>query len=308
MASMLENSSRAQCFFLEVKAQTPQYIDALHWLCILLHGCSCLPAAFGNGIITLTLWKTPSLQRPSFILLSWTAFADALTGLLAQPVAIASFVSKLQRRLSVACVLDVAKESLAWLFSGVSVSILALLSVERYLVLYLGFDYRTVVTTTRLMLIVVTFWASLIVLAMLRFSVIRNETYVAIHLPFMFLGLVLLTATYCRIHQCITRRKTQTCPENQDPDSFDIVKYKKITSAVFYIVCFYWLFFAPFVFVLVVYLLAGFTDAVEGAYNVTATLVLTNAAVNPVLYCWRLRVLRKAVFKETKRLLHLNSV
>lgn len=54
--------------------------------------------------------------------------------------------------------------------------------------------------------------------------------------------------------------------------------------------------------VLVVLLMRGLTEAVQGAYDVSTTIVLANAAVNPVLYYWRLRVLRKAVWKKIMRL------
>lgn len=244
------------------------------------------------------------------MLLSCAAFADSLTGFLVQPVAIASFVAKLQRQFPHACLLDVIKECLGWSFGGISVSILALLSVERYLVLHLGLRYCTVVTVKRLILIVVMFWFSLIILGILRFHALSNKTYVAIHLPFMFLSLLILTVSYCRIYYCIKRQRIiepSSSIQDQQASSFDIGKYKKITSAVLYIVCCYWLFFAPFVCVLVTYLLSGFTERVEGAYNVTTTVVLTNAAVNPVLYCWRLRALRQAAWRNIKQILRMES-
>lgn len=305
------DTSTTKCFFIETANRQPSgQQDSLNILCVALHVVSFLPAAIGNGVITITIFKTPSLQKPSFVLLSCAAFADSLTGFLVQPVAIASFVAKLQRQFPHACLLDVIKECLGWSFGGISVSILALLSVERYLVLHLGLRYCTVVTVKRLILIVVMFWFSLIILGILRFHALSNKTYVAIHLPFMFLSLLILTVSYCRIYYCIKRQRIigpSSSIQDQQASSFDIGKYKKITSAVLYIVCCYWLFFAPFVCVLVTYLLSGFTEHVEGAYNVTTTVVLTNAAVNPVLYCWRLRALRQAAWRNIKQILRMES-
>lgn len=304
------NTSTCNCFFVETTNwQTWEHLDSLNIFCVVLHALTFLPAAIGNGIITLTTLKTPSLQKPSFVLLSCAAFADSLTGFLAQPVAMASFVAKLRRQISYACLLDVIKECLGWLFGGISVSIVALLSVERYLVLHLGLRYCTVVTVKRILLIVVLFWISLLILGLLRFHALSNKTYIAVHLPFMFIGLLILTASYCKIYYCIKRQRLiepSRSTQDQKASSFDIRKYKKITSAVLYIVSFYWLFFAPFVCVLVAYLLLGFSNRVEGAYYVTTTVVLTNAAVNPLLYCWRLRALRQAVCKNIKQILHMN--
>ena len=305
------NTSMTKCFFVETANRQPsEHQDSLNILCVVLHAISFLPAAFGNGVITITIFKTPSLQKPSFVLLSCAAFADSLTGFLVQPVAMAYFMAKLQRQFSHACLLDVIKECLGWIFGGISVSILALLSVERYLVLHLGLRYRTVVTVKRLLLIVVMFWLSVIILGILRFHVLSNKTYVAIHLPFMLLSLLILTASYCRIYYCIKRQRIiepSSSIQDQQASSFDVAKYKKITSAVFYIVCFYWIFFAPFVCVLGAFMLSGFTERVEGAYNVTTTVVLTNAAVNPVLYCWRLRALRQAAWKNIKQIFRKES-
>lgn len=306
------NISTSKCFFLETAdQQRVEHLDSLNMFCVVLHAITFLPAAIGNGVITLTTLKTPSLQKPSFVLLSCAAFADSLTGFLAQPVAMASFVAKLRRQFSHACWFDVIKECLGWLFGGISLSILALLSIERYLVLHLGLRYCRVVTVKRCLLIVAMFWLSLIFLGILRFSyALSNRTYTALHLPFMFLALLILTASYCKIYYCIKRQRLiepSSTDQDQGASTFDIEKYKKITLAILYIVCFYWLFFAPFVCVLVAYLVLGFTERVEGAYYVTTTVVLTNATVNPVLYCWRLRVLRQAVWKNVKQILHMDS-
>ena len=305
---MSNNTSPTRCFFIELTPRPSKYLDSLYLVCLVLHAVSFLPAAFGNGVVTLTTLKTPSLHKPSFVLLSCAALADSLTGFLAQPVAMASFAAKLQRQFFTACWLDLVKECLGWLFGGISVSILAFLSVERYLALRLGLRYQTVITVKRVLLIVIFFWFALLTLGTFRFFVLSNKTYVAIHLPFMFLSLVILTSTYFKIHLFIKRHRLKLSPaENQKPNSFDVAKYKKITLAVFYIVCFFWLFFAPFVCVLLALLLSGFTERVEGAYYVTTTLILANAAVNPLLYCWKLRALRQAVLKNIKDILHLHS-
>lgn len=295
------------CFFLDTTSEPSEHFDSLSLACLVLHSVSFLPAALGNGIVALTTLKTPSLHKPSFVLLSCAAMADSLTGFLAQPVAMASFAAKLRRKLITACQLDVVKEIMGWLFSGVSVSILALLSVERYLVLHLGTRYRSVVTVKRVLLAVTVFWLSLVILEILRFLVLNNKTFTAIHVPFMFLSLMTLTATYFQIHHYIKRQSLKLTPaNNRQVHSFDIAKYKKITVAVLYIVCFYWLFFAPFVCVLVAYLILGFSEAVEGAYYITTTVILANAAVNPFLYCWKLRALRKAVLINLKLILQLD--
>lgn len=305
---MANDTSLTSCFFIEFIPRPTKSFDSLYLVCLVLHAVSFLPAAIGNGIVTLTTFKTPSLQKPSFVLLSCAALADSLTGFLAQPVAMASFAAKLQRQFSAACWLDLVKECLGWLFGGISVSILALLSMERYLALRLGLRYQTDITVKRVLIIVVFFWLALLTLGTFRFFLLNNQTYVAIHLPFMFLSLIILTATYCKIHLFIKRHRLKLSPaENQKPNSFDVARYKKITLAVLYIVCFYWLFFAPFVCVLLAFLLSGFTERIEGAYYITTTLILANAAINPLLYCWKLRALRQAMLKYIKGILHLHS-
>ena len=299
------------CFFLEtIKRQPSEYLDSLEMFCVFLHALTFLPAAIGNGFIVITTFKSPSLQKPSFVLLGCVAFADSLTGFLAQPVSMAYFVARLRRQFSLACLLGVIKECLGWLFSGISVSIIALLSVERYLVIHLGLRYDRVITLKRLLLIYCIFWVCLVCLGILRFFVLSNKLYVLFHLPFMFLGLFILTASYCKIYNCIRRQrliKPITSAQQKRNSSFDMAKYRKITSAMLFCVCFYWLFFAPFVCVLLVYLLLRNTERVEGPYDVSTTIVLANAAVNPVLYCWRLRLLRQAVWRNIKQMLHMDS-
>ena len=310
---MNDDTLISKCFFFETSAhQASKNLDSLIVFCIVLHTLSFIPAAIGNGIISLTTCKSPSLQKPSFVLLGCTAFADALTGFIAQPIAMASFVVKLRKQFPSACYLDAVKECLGWLLGGISLSILALLSIERYLVLHLGLPrYCAVISVRRVLVVVAMFSVSLIIMEVLRFHVLSNKSYVVIHLPFMFLGLLTLPLSYLRIHRHIRRRtliiEPKPSQQLQEMNSFDIKKYERVTSAVLFIVCFYWLFFAPFVCVLVAYLILGFTERIEGAYYITTTIVLTSAAVNPILYCWKLRALRRAVVKNVKKLFYLSS-
>lgn len=199
-------NNTSTCFFFEtISRQYSDHSKILKIFCVVLHALTFVLVAFDNGLIVLTTFKNPSFQKPSFVLLSCAAFADFLTGFLAQPVAVAHFVTKLRQQTSLSCLLGVMKEPLGWLFSGISVSILAILSVERHLVLHLGLRYGRIVTIKRLFLIYWIFWLSLIFLAVLRFHVLSNNVYVLCHLPFMFLCLFILTLSYCRINYCIRK-------------------------------------------------------------------------------------------------------
>ena len=113
--------------------------------CILNAICS-FPAAFGNGIILIVIWRTPSLHSPSNTLLFGLALTDFLVGSVTQPLKVASSVIYLVSDEEGPVSLTLAFDVLSVVSSASSFFIATAISVDRYLVFYLHMRYQAIVT------------------------------------------------------------------------------------------------------------------------------------------------------------------
>lgn len=259
-------------------------------------------AIFGNLMVLTAVVKTPLLRSPSVILLCGLAVSDLLVGLVAQPMYIAGelianvFLNKLSRTVGFA-------------FCGISLATMALISVDRYLALQYHMTYNTLVTTTRVQLFLIIIW----LIHLLPLSTVIGFWDV----PALFtVGRILIlvytiasTISYIGIYRIVRRHQLQILAQKQatklsnTENAHDMAHVSLSKSAantfVFYI-CTIFCYLPWFIF-RIFYSDVFFTNP-NTAWVFTATLLFANSAINPFLYCWRLRDLRAAVKKTFKKI------
>ena len=197
---------------------------------------------------------------------------------------------------------------------GVSLLTLTAISVDRLLALLLGLRYTYIVTTRKVYISVIVMW-------------ILSAFIGAANYSFHFL--ILGWSTFIIISLCVvisnfiskiffTLRKRQFCVHNgafqgerSQKIPLNIARYRKaVYSAVWVqvtlVVC-----YLPFGMLMALIRpespdKSEITSSVYLAGDITLSFVLANSSLNPLLYCWRIREVRKAV-KETIRHLLCSS-
>lgn len=259
-------------------------------------------AIFGNLMVLNAVVKTTSLSSPSVILLCGLAASDLVVGLVAQPMYIARhlienvFLSKLSRTVGFA-------------FCGISLATMALISVDRFLALQYHMKYNTLVTTTRVQLCLIITW----LIHLLPLSTVVGFW----HVPVLFtVGLILIfvytiasTISYIGIYRIVRRHQLQILAQKQatqlsNAETANNIAYVSLSKTavntfVFYICTIFC--YLPWFIYRMVYSDVYFTNP-NTAWVFTATLLFANSAINPFLYCWRLRELRAAVKKTLKKM------
>ena len=116
-------------------------------LCIVNVPC-CIFAFLGNLAVIIAIAKTPSLQRPSNILLCGMATADCLTGLVAQPLFVlqALMIHRIHESCGPESILFIAYNLSQIGFVGWSLVNITLISFDRHYALSKPVKYRTNVT------------------------------------------------------------------------------------------------------------------------------------------------------------------
>lgn len=92
--------------------------------------------------------------------------------------------------------------------------------------------------------------------------------------------------------QCFTRS-----PDDNRNKTIDMVRYKRSTITMLYILGFFLLCYFPFLLVMLVEVAIGETLQSKAAYLYTVTSIFINSALNPLIYCWRMMEIRMAIRK-----------
>ena len=293
------NGSHITCFFLNVNLDQTKDTFIASILTSALNAVLSLLASSGNFVILHVIWKKQELHSPSFILLFCLATSDFLAALISQPFFVAYQIAKLADNFSAYCVLRMIQNVSGFITSGVSLVILSGISVDRLLALTLHLRYNTVVTAQRIVETIFVFSFGISVLVMLRFW-IRQWIIFPVVISFTsFLATILSTF---KIFQIVCRHQRQISQQQQSVQSntVNVLKCRKSAVTALYVYGLFAIFYIPFCATMFVETFIGYTVAVKIAYDYATTAVYINSALNPLVYCWRIGEIRRAV-KNTMR-------
>ena len=254
-----------------------------------------ITASLGNALILIALHKVTSIYPPTKLFFRCLAVTDLCVGLIVQPF-YATFLLYGIRELSRNVV-----NVLSWILCVVSLMTSAAVSVDRLLVLLLGLRYRHVVTLRRVRIVIICFWLIGASLGSIRWW----RWDISLMLASIVLPLSLLTSIFCytRIHLKLRRQQVQArnhaLQEQANGGRFplNIARFKKTVSSVLWVQLALVACYAPFGILVVLNLIGIGSDV---ALLVINTLVFLNSSLNPILYCWKIRVVKEAV-KDTIR-------
>ena len=256
----------------------------------------------GNALILIALHKESSLHLPSKVLLRSLSTSDLCVGLIAQPLAVAYWMSEVNEHWNMCTHLSVASFVAGYILCGVSVATLTKLSVDRLLALLLGLRYRQVVTLNRTYLIVITTWIIAALFAATYFwNPLITVWYGSIGIP---LYLIISIFFYTKIFLALRHHNTQINSHNvQQPNQtnqLNIVRYKKAVSTAIWLQLTLVACYLPHGVVTSLRAKSGLSASNYNAWIYTVTLIYLNLSLNPILYCWKLDEVRQAV-KDTIR-------
>lgn len=248
----------------------------------------------GNAVVLVTILRTPSLHSPSILFLCCLAVSDLLVGFIAQPVYIAT-------ELNGGPLLYEAMFILSSLLSGVSLCIMAAISVDRYMALHYHMRYLEIMTTKRAMYTLATLWCINMLLSCLSFW--KKEVYFFAIATGIATCIAISTFCYIRIYRIVCQHQLQIHVQQQAIQSAysgDMMRLKKSAINTFmYYMCMILCYSPLFTSMLI---LAIHQHHETKIWNFADTASFINSSINPFLYCWRLGELRRAVLKTVQKM------
>ena len=268
-----------------------------------LNAILAIAAILGNGMILHAIRKSAALRPPSRALLCSLAASDFGVGLIVQPFYVLYKTAELKNNHLLYCIGGIGFHLSANVFSAVSFLTVTAIAIDRVLALLLTTRYQTTVSLSRVIKVLLTIWA---LTGLLVFIWIWNlETYQVFNI--VVISVCLLVCSVCYITLWVTlcqlRKKTVsrwnggevTPKEANNVRSRKFGAYKRSVTNMFYVYALMLVCYVPYLAMFFVIQTTKVNSTKILALSYTMTVLSANSAINPFLYCWRIREIRSEV-------------
>ena len=264
-----------------------------------------ITSTLGNTLILIALSKESCLHPPSKILLRSLALTDFFVGILVEPLFVASLITVEYENFNLCYYIYRIGFITGLLLFFVSLLTLTAVSVDRLLALLLGIRYRQVVTFKRVLLVVIWFWILTIGLCSAGILKDRIVTYYSsIAVPSC---LFISVCCYIKIYQKLLRHQAQIQEHvhQEQPNGhapLNIARYRKTVSSALWVQFSVLACYLPLCVVIALVAVKGVTLSFIVAWTFSSTLMLFNSTLNPILYCWKMREVRRVVIETVRQI------
>lgn len=260
-----------------------------------------IPAIVGNALVLLAIWKTKLRKYPSNMLLSMLALADFQVGLVVQTSFLAYKLAEIFREAEWSCYARFVNILFGYAMTAVSLLTLTAIAIERFLALHLHLRYKEIVTKTRILSASGCFW--LIGFAVTSIYFIQRNIFGGVVIIGELLSIVTTSVAYIKIYKIVRRHEREissqrhVCVDPRAQIELNMKKYQRSTLTMVIVFMLSFLCYVPYSIVMIAKLRYGFTAKIKVAIDIFSTVVCINSSLNPVIYCWRLREVKQAVWK-----------
>ena len=265
-----------------------------------INACTSFSAAFGNGIVLMAIWKSPSLHSPSNTLLFGLALTDFFVGTFIQLMEVAKCLFTLLTKEGSPKEINSAFDVLSVILSGASLAIVTLISIDRYLVFYFHMRYQMIVTTKKV-IVVIAFGFLTAGLLGLVWTLDRSKTYYWVVASLSSICFSIIFLMYFKIfrivryHQIQIKAQTRMSAQRNNTSHRFLALSTKSAVNTFYVCFFLSLFCIPYNCMSIVIQVTGWSITKYIVLQLAGTVVFMNSSLNPLVYLWRVVEIRKAV-------------
>ena len=262
-----------------------------------------ITATLGNSLILIALHKESCLHPPSKLLYRCLATTDLLVGLVCQPHYAIYRISLVHEHWSLCRYANYVVYITSYTLCGVSLVTTAAISVDRLLAMLLGLRYKEIVTLRRTFIILAIVWVTCLVnglFVLLNYSI--TFWFSLIGIPFcLLISIAAYTKIFCalRHHQAQIQDHAQQQPSH--PNAMNMARYRKAVYSALWVQLALVVCYVPYIAMkIVISLNTKRSPNFIIIKRMTTVLLLFNSTLNPLIYCWRISEVRRAV-KQTIR-------
>ena len=263
------------------------------YIIIVVNAFTAFTAIVFNSLTIQAIRKTPSLPKPLKTLLLSLAVSDVAVGLIAQPFLIVNLNIVFKTFPKMLWVIQLALANASFL------GIVAL-SLDRFLAVHLHLRYQELVTHKRILGQAISAWvfSALLPLFYVWIDEIKkliNITIIIWSLCFIFITVISVRLYFAVRHHANQIQALQVQEATQNGDLANASRLRKSAVSIFYVYFVFLACYLPFYCTF----LAGDIFKVflisKNLFYFSQTLMFINSTLNPVIYCWRMRDIRRSI-------------
>ena len=270
-------------------------------------------AVAGNSLILAAIWRNPSLRTPSYILLTGLAFTDLCTGLISQPlyVVVINLPSAFGTDINMFdmntwptlyLATRIVADSCINYFSILTILIITALSIERWLQMSRRFS----ITTRRTWATIAVLMPLPLPLVVYRVLYLFEVSVIIATISMALFCLFVTSVAYFKVlriirhHQQQIKARELPRPNNAQP-AINFAKYKKFVKSILYILATFYSCYLPFAVAVGLMIVLKYNQWAMLLFNASVVLVFLSSSLNPLLYVWRMKDIRKEVARLVRR-------
>ena len=279
--------------------------------CVLNFGFS-LVATLGNLLVIRALMKTSTIPATVKKLFLSLAFSDLAVGLCSQLMT--AIISAVMLKMAS------SEDDVAFFCPTVLIVLLYfmhLLAVASFLnVIVIAFDrllavslhlrYQELVTPIRVTIVLVSLWLTSCVSAFLYICLLKGFPLAAV---ISVIGYVLTTLAYVRIYKVVRYHQNQIYGQNQlqNAQTREALRQRKSAYNALFVYFVFLVCCLPFLPSVILYLINTSEISFLIAKCASLFLIYLNSSLNPIVYCWRYREIRRIVKKTVKKIIRMTE-
>ena len=272
-----------------------------------------LVATLGNLLAIRALTKTSTIPATVKKLFLSLAFSDLAVGLCSQLMtAIISAVTLKMASsgddLAFFCpTVLIVRSYFTYLLAVASFLNVIVIAFDRLLAVSLHLRYQELVTPIRVTIVLVSLWLTGCVFAFLYIFLPKGIEMAAGVIS--VLGYVLTTMAYVRIYKVVKYHQNQIYSQNQlqNAQTREALRQRKSAYNALFVYFVFLVCYLPYLPSVILYL----TDTSEISFLIaryaSLFLIFLNSSLNPIVYCWRYREIRRIVKNTVKKKIRMNE-
>ena len=318
-SSFIEFYNSEGCPYLEEVAWRDEFLltegTYNHLVTIIsINSTSVLPTVLLNALVIFAVATRERLRNKSTILLACLAGADLLTGLVGQPIRIAVEVQRIFKKGTFCGALERVSFVSVGCHIFATLTHLVLITIDRYIAVKKPLRYQEIVTTRRVICGVLSAWGFTIyvtiqesILATVNrasdiYNVYNNVSFSTLT-TFGLICIVFIVGIYLYIFS-ETRRQQRTQTEHLRVEEIRTIrKNNKAAKTLGIILVVLAATYLPAIIVIILVYISLERHISNRFAGWAATLIMLGSLCNPVIYCWRMKRLRRAFLQ----ILHLGK-
>jgi len=257
-----------------------------------------LSASLGNILILISLHKSQAIHSPSKALFSSLALSDLAVGVIVAPLHFGLTLGIVQDNPLLYCTFFAPTTAAGYTMASVSTLTAVAIALDRYLAFRLRIRYRQLITVNRVVLLLSLVWIIGILFA-LSWTFDRNISHI-VGACATFLCTTTTFYCYLKIFVGLRHQAAQIQEQNQVARAshrqfFNIPVYKQSVKNMFLIYCVILICYLPYFLALMLLFSVGLGSSTFLVLSLSYVIISLNSSLNPFVYCWRIREIRRQV-------------